>query len=160
MLRLERYTAVSVMDSALNRGLIAEADLPRVSRLITGRRGAVNARPWLAEADPRAESPLETRVRLRCVDGKVAPDILQHKVYNRRGDLLGIGDLAWLQARVLAEADGAEVHSQPRAVFRDRRRQNELANAGWTIVRFTWQDTLKPGYIAHVVRNALARAAA
>lgn len=160
ILRLDRYSAVSVMDSALNSALIDEDGLAMVAELIRGRRGAARARDWIVEADPRAESPLETRVRLRCVDGRVAPDTLQHEVYDRNGRLLGIGDLAWLSAKVVGEADGAEVHSQPHAVYRDRIRQNGFANAGWTIIRFTWQDTLQPGYIPHVVRNALARASA
>lgn len=158
ILRLGRYAAVSVMDSALNRGLVTEAAFATLPHLIAGRRGAARARRWLSEADGRAASPLETRVRLRCVDGGVAPDTLQHRVYDGHGELLGIGDLAWLAARVLGEADGVEVHDRPEAVFRDRWRQNDLASAGWTIIRFTWQDTLQPGYVVHVVRNALARA--
>jgi hypothetical protein len=160
ILRLDRYAAVCVMDSALNRGLISEQEWASLPDLIAGRRGAGRARLWIPEADARAASPLETRVRLRCVDGRVAPDTLQHPVYGPNGELLGIADLAWLRARVLGEADGASVHDLPDAVFRDRWRQNELANAGWTVIRFTWEDTLRPGYIAYVVRNALARAAA
>jgi hypothetical protein len=160
ILGLDRYAAVSVLDSALNRGLVTGDGLLTLPELIAGRRGAGRARDWIAEADARAESPLETRVRLRCVDGRVPPDALQHPVHGPRGELLGIGDLAWLGARVLGEADGAAVHDQPEAVFRDRWRQNALANAGWLIIRFTWQDTLRPGYIVEVVRNALARPAA
>jgi hypothetical protein len=160
ILRLDRYSAVCVMDSALNRGLVSEAEFATLPDLIAGRRGAAKARLWIPEADARAQSPLETRVRLRCVDGKVAPDVLQHKVYTDDGHLLGVGDLAWLAARVLGEADGAEVHDRPEAIFRDRWRQNELANAGWIIIRFTWADTLRQGYIVYVVRGALARAVA
>jgi hypothetical protein len=158
IVRLDRYAAVSVMDSALNRGIVSEEEFAALPRLIAGRRGAARARLWIPEADARAASPLETRVRLRCVDGRVAPDTLQHRVYSDRGDLLGIGDLAWLDARVLGEADGAEVHGRPEAVFEDRWRQNELTSAGWIVIRFTWQDTLRPGYVVYVVRNALARA--
>jgi very-short-patch-repair endonuclease len=157
ILRLDRYAAVSVMDSALNRRLVDQAEFATLSRLIAGRRGAARARRWLSEADDRAASPLETRLRLRCVDGRVAPDTLQHPVYNEFGDLLGIGDLAWLGARVLGEADGVDVHGQPDAVFKDRWRQNELASAGWIIIRFTWRDTLQPDYVVYVVRKALAR---
>ncbi len=45
------------------------------------------------------------------------------------------------------------------ALFRDRRRQNDLANAGWTVLRFTWADTLRRGYVAATVRRALEAAA-
>ncbi|HEX7744900.1 MAG TPA: DUF559 domain-containing protein [Micromonosporaceae bacterium] len=95
-------------------------------------------------------------MRLRCVDGKVAPDVLQHEVRDRDGYLLGVADLAWLRARVLAEADGRGPHGTPEAVLADRRRQNLLVNAGWTVLRFTWADTLRPDYIPYTVSGAIA----
>jgi very-short-patch-repair endonuclease len=159
ILRINRYQAVSVLDSALNRGLLSPADLAAMPTLMRGRRGAVSGRRHLAEADGRAESPLETRVRLRCVDGKVAPDALQYEVRDEDGYLLAVADLAWPRARVLAEADGRAPHGTPDAVFADRRRQNLLVNAGWTVLRFTWADTLRPDYIPYTVSKAIAAAA-
>lgn len=156
VLREDRYTAVCVLDSALNRGLVTDDDLLAVSRLIRGRRGAVAARSHLAEADGRAQSPLETRTRLRCVDGRVPPDALQLEVRDDDGYLLGIGDLGWRGPRVIAEADGRGPHGTPEAVHADRRRQNRLVNAGWTILRFTWADTLHPAYVPDTVRRAIA----
>ncbi|MGC5285895.1 hypothetical protein [Micromonospora sp. DT231] len=156
ILRERRYTAVSVLDSALNRGLLTTECLAIIPALIRGRRGAVAARVYLAEADGRAQSPLETRSRLRCVDGRVPPDTLQLEVRDDDGYLLGIGDLGWRGPKVIAEADGRDAHGSPEAVFADRRRQNRLVNAGWTILRFTWQDTLHPDYIPHTVRQAIA----
>jgi hypothetical protein len=160
MLRLDRYSAISVLDSSLNRGFLDDADLGLLAASMAGRRGVVESRRWLDEADGRAESPLESRSRLRCVDGRVPPDELQYPVHDRSGRLLGYGDLAWTRARLVAEADGVEPHSQPEAIFRDRRRQNDFANAGFTVIRFTWQDTVAPDYVPYVVRAALARAAA
>ncbi|WP_233565124.1 DUF559 domain-containing protein [Micromonospora musae] len=126
-----------------------------VSALIRGRRGAGAARCHLAEADGRAQSPLETRARLRCVDGRVPPDTLQLEVRDDDGYLLGVGDLGWRGPKVIAEADGREAHDTPAAVFADRRRQNRLVNAGWTVLRFTWADTLRPDYIPWTVRQAI-----
>ncbi|MEU8296005.1 hypothetical protein AB0C04_01775 [Micromonospora sp. NPDC048909] len=159
ILRVDRYPAVCVLDSALNRALVSEEELLAVPRLIRGRRGAVAARSYLAEADGRAQSPLETRARLRCVDGKVPPDILQLAVRDDDGCLLGVGDLGWRGPRVIAEADGRAAHDTPGAVFADRRRQNRLVNAGWTVLRFTWADTLRPDYIPWTVRQAIRAAA-
>ncbi|WP_231928455.1 endonuclease domain-containing protein [Micromonospora echinaurantiaca] len=156
ILREDRYPAVCVLDSALNRGPIDGDDLLAVPRLIRGRRGAVAARGYLAEADGRAQSPLETRTRLRCVDGKVPPDALQLEVRDDDGYLLGIGDLGWRGPKVIAEADGRGPHGTPDAAYADRRRQNRLVNAGWTILRFTWRDTLDPHYIPWTVRQASA----
>ncbi|WP_233563577.1 DUF559 domain-containing protein [Micromonospora musae] len=155
ILRTDRYAAVSVLDSALNSGRFASEELGLVSALIRGRRGAAAARCHLAEADGRAQSPLETRARLRCVDGRVPPDTLQLEVRDDDGYLLGVGDLGWRGPKVIAEADGREAHDTPAAVFADRRRQNRLVNAGWTVLRFTWADTLRPDYIPWTVRQAI-----
>ncbi|MEW2142929.1 type IV toxin-antitoxin system AbiEi family antitoxin domain-containing protein [Micromonospora vinacea] len=157
-LRVDRFSAVSMLDSALNRRLVTTDDLLSIPRLIRGRRGAVAARGYLSEADGRAQSPLETRTRLRCVDGRVPPDALQLEVRDEDGYLLGIGDLGWRGPRIIAEADGRGPHGAPGAVYADRRRQNRLVNAGWTVLRFTWQDTLRRDYIPWTVRQAIAAA--
>ncbi|MFI9642716.1 type IV toxin-antitoxin system AbiEi family antitoxin domain-containing protein [Micromonospora sp. NPDC051925] len=155
ILRQGRYPAVSVLDSALNSGLVTCEDLATVPTLVRGRRGAPAARSHLGEADGRAQSPLETWARLRCVDGGVPPDVLQLEVRDRDGHLLGVGDLGWRAARLIAEADGAGPHSTPDALFADRRRQNRLVNAGWRILRFTWSDALRPDYIPQTIRQAM-----
>ncbi|MBQ0904254.1 type IV toxin-antitoxin system AbiEi family antitoxin domain-containing protein [Micromonospora sp. U21] len=157
-LRADRFSAVSVLDSALNRRLVAADDLLSIPRLIRGWRGAVVARGYLNEEDGRAQSPVETRARLRCVDGRVPPDALQLEVRDDDGCLLGIGDLGWRPPRVIAEADGRDAHDTPHPAFADRRRQNRLVNAGWTVLRFTWSDTLRPDYIPWTVRQAIAAA--
>ncbi|MFF0719120.1 type IV toxin-antitoxin system AbiEi family antitoxin domain-containing protein [Micromonospora sp. NPDC003816] len=155
ILRADRYPAVCVLDSALNKRLLTEADLASIPALIAGRRGAVAARRHLAETDGRAQSPLETRARLRCVDGGVPPDVLQVEVRDEDGWLLGVGDLGWRRARLIAEADGRGPHDGPQAIYADRMRQNRLVNAGWRILRFTWSDTLHPDYIPQTVKQAL-----
>ncbi|MBF5030065.1 type IV toxin-antitoxin system AbiEi family antitoxin domain-containing protein [Micromonospora sp. WMMA1976] len=155
LLRARRYPAVCVLDSALNQGILAENDMSLVLAYLAGRRGAVAAREFLAEADGRAQSPLETRARLRCVDGGVPPEVLQLPVRDDDGYLLGVGDLAWRGARLIAEADGRAPHLTPEAVYADRFRQNRLVNAGWRILRFTWSDTLRPDYIPQTVKHAL-----
>ncbi|SCL16557.1 Transcriptional regulator, AbiEi antitoxin, Type IV TA system [Micromonospora rhizosphaerae] len=158
ILREQRYTAVSLLDSALNRGLLRPEDLQLVPSLLRGRRGAVAARAYLTEADGRAQSPLETRTRLRCVDGKVPPDALQLEVRDHDGYLIGIGDMGWRASRIIAEADGRAAQGSPDALFADRHRQNRLLNAGWAVLRFTWADTLRPDYIPWMVRQAMAAA--
>jgi hypothetical protein len=158
LLRVDRFAGVSLLDSALNLGLLHGDDLPAVAAMLLGRRGAVAARPWLAQADCRAQSPLETRVRLRCADGGVAPEELQFAVRDTSGHLLGVADLAWSGAGLLAEADGRGPHGTPDAVHADRRRQNRLINAGWRLLRFTWIDAQDPHYIPHTVKTALRAA--
>ncbi|MGW1994705.1 hypothetical protein [Embleya sp. NPDC001921] len=146
---------LAVLDSALHLGLVEAAELEAVERAAAGRPGAGRVRPLLEIADARAESPLESRVRLDCVRGGVAPDELQHEVALPGGGRARV-DLAWLTGLrpIFAEADGADVHSRPDALFRDRSRANELALVGALVLRFTWHDTLRRGRVAGVVRRA------
>lgn len=49
-------------------------------------------------------------------------------------------DFLWRQSRVVAEVDGWEFHKSARSFVTDRRRDSELAAAGYRVVRFTWTD--------------------
>jgi len=153
--RLPVEDGIAVLDSALRQALVSEAELADVARAVAGRPGAEKVRALLAIADARAESPLESRVRLDCVRGGVAPDELQHEVALPGGGVARV-DLAWLTGLrpVFGEADGIRVHSRPDALFRDRARANELALAGALVLRFTWHDTLRRGRAAALVRRA------
>jgi very-short-patch-repair endonuclease len=154
--RVDRLTAVSLLDSSLNRRLLAPDDLHVVRAMMAGRRGAARAGAWLWEADARAESPLETRIRLRAADGGVPPDELQYRIRNRAGQVVAIADFGWVAAGIVGEADGAQAHDNPKAIFRDRKRQNEIIAAGFTPLRFAWADTVNPAYVPRAIRAAMS----
>ncbi|GAA4679316.1 type IV toxin-antitoxin system AbiEi family antitoxin domain-containing protein [Phytohabitans rumicis] len=156
LLRLPFEDGVAMLDAALNAGLLSPEHLDAASALVFGRRGAIQARESLAAADGRAQSPLETRVRLICRDDGLTPEELQFRVRDARGVLVAIADLAWPSRGVLVEADGRDVRSRPEALLHDRRRQNQLIALGFILVRFTWADTLHPRYVVQAVRQALA----
>ena len=157
-LGLDRPSALSVLDSALHLELLTADELYAVVAAAKGRPGIQQLRPLADIADGRAESPLESRVRLICTDGNLAPDELQYPVFDASGLLIAVGDLGWVLHRrrpLLAEADG-KVHGLPKAVFHDRRRGNLLVPAEYDTVRFVWEDSLRPAYVLYVVRSALA----
>lgn len=157
VLRVDRETAVSLVDSALQRGLVREEDLEEIALANGRRKGCVRTRPWWDLADGRAESPLETRVRLACTDAGFPPTSLQRRFLDGTGRIIAVADFWWEDLQLIGEADGLAPHSLPEALARDRRRQNalQLTYPGVRIVRFTWQDAMRPGYIT----AALARAA-
>lgn len=160
-LQFDRASAFALLDSSLHLGLVTRDELLASVAAAQHRRGIVALR-WLAErADARAESPVESRVRLVCIDVHLAPDDLQYRVIDRTGHLVAIGDLAWYKRRrrpLLAEADGTSIHSLPEPVFRDRTRGNALAGEACDTVRFTAADSYRPRYIEYVIRTALAAA--
>ncbi|MEU1785514.1 type IV toxin-antitoxin system AbiEi family antitoxin domain-containing protein [Streptomyces sparsogenes] len=106
LLQLPRAEAVSVLDSALHQGVLTSADRLTLPTHLSGRPGARQARTWIPLANARAESPLETRIRLICLDGGLPPPVLQWPIPDpERGRAFRI-DLGWPAQRVGTEADG------------------------------------------------------
>lgn len=156
LLHVDRNTAVCLMDSCLNQGLVTEEDVEILERRNRGRKGCVRVRNWWPLADGRAQSPLETRVRLVCVDGGVPPSSLQHRFTDSSGRLIGIVDFWWEDRELIGEADGIGPHSTPQALAWDRERQNalQLHYPNVRVVRFTWQDLSRPSYILAAVAGS------
>lgn len=159
-LLLDRAHSLCLFDWALRAGVHTPTSLDDVVAGIKRRPGIVHVREMAALADRRAASPLESRVRLACVDGDLAPDELQYPVMNGAGVVMGYGDLAWLRRRrpLIGEADGHDWHTAARAVLYDRRRSNDFVGRSCDIVRFTWADAMRPIYVQQVVRAALSAA--
>lgn len=127
-----------------------------------GGTGCVVVRHRLQDADGVAESILETAGRLVLRDRGVPLPVPQYELRAPDGTLVARLDGAYLREKVALEFDGAEPHGLPEAVFRDRWRQNQLLELGWTVLRFTWWDVMRDpdGVAATVQRTLLRRRAA
>ncbi|MBU4214465.1 MAG: endonuclease domain-containing protein [Actinobacteria bacterium] len=139
---LDRRHGIAILDSALQLGLVET--LHQVRRIVAGRRDAARTRTWWGLVDGRAESPLETEARLQCHDAGMGPDDLQVLVHDDSGRVLARGDLGWRLPNgrwLLVEIDGARPHTQPAALYTDRRRQNAIISTGrFDVLRFTARD--------------------
>src|SRR5699024_4957621 len=157
---MSRNTAVSVLDSAGNLGLITPESLQEISEKLRGRRGATKARPWLSLVNGRAQSPFETLARLQCLDVGLPPATLQVEVWDENQRSIAHGDLGWQRSDgtwVLVDLDGKKYHESPGALLVDRRRQNAIALSGHhTHLRFAWAD-LRTGAIPRMIAKALRR---
>jgi very-short-patch-repair endonuclease len=154
LLSWSRVEAIAVVDAALHQGQVL--DLERVRSMMVGRLGARRLGSWWLAVDGRSESALETRLRLLLSDAGLPPEEIQYRVRDTYGSVFARLDLAWPSRQLCVEADGAGVHSQPTALLRDRRRQNALISAGWTVLRFTWADVISaPRSVTSAVRYAL-----
>jgi very-short-patch-repair endonuclease len=66
-------------------------------------------------------------------------------------------DFMWRRERVIVEVDGWGSHGLPSAFERDRRRDAELENDGWRVIRVTWRQlTDEPEYVLVTIATALA----
>lgn len=66
-------------------------------------------------------------------------------------------DLAVPDCQVGIGCDGTAVHAEPRALYADRHRANDLLGAGWVVLRFTWWDVhSRPDWVVATVAAAVA----
>jgi very-short-patch-repair endonuclease len=123
-----------------------------------GRPGLARVRRVLdrrLEGGP-SDSELEMRVVRVLRRARMPLPVRQHEVW-LGGRLLARADLAYPDRRLLIELDGWSAHGTRRAFQADRRRQNSLVLAGWTLLRFTWADVVEsPAAVIDAVRGALA----
>jgi hypothetical protein len=160
---LDDDTLELVVESALRRNRRWERQFLEAAE--SGHRGCRALQRVLARrgpGTPPTESELETRYIqvLRTVD--VPPPVRQHCVVDENNQFLGRLDLCWPEAHLWVELDGSAWHDRPEALFRDRRRQNNVvAELEWLPLRFTWPDVLgRPGATAAQSEAAYRRRAA
>lgn len=147
--RLPRVEAVVTVDALAHRHGFAPGDLLVVACAHLGATGSARLPEIVRLADPRAESPMETRIRLQVVDAGLPAPITQHPVGPYQLDL------AYPSVRLGMEYDGAEHRTQERAM-RDLQRQAVLSSEGWRIARFRDRDVLG-GFVGSQVHQELVR---
>jgi len=152
--RLPLVEAVVTTDALARLGSFPPAALLARRRAAPGARGCRRLDEVVALADPRAESPPETRLRLALVRGGLPRPEVQFRVLDEHGFVLARVDLAYPDARLAIEYDGA-VHLGRRRWIRDRERDATLAVAGWQTLRLG-HDDLGMRQTVHRVAELLA----
>jgi very-short-patch-repair endonuclease len=140
----------TVLDSALRRR-VGFDELLAAYRRAMGSTGSAQMRELVVAAADRADSRLERMVfhmlRAAGITG-----------WSRNVPFHGwFLDIAFVEARVAVETDGWAWHVEPDRFHEDRRKQNALVEAGWTVLRFTWKDvTTEPHAVVARIRRVLA----
>jgi very-short-patch-repair endonuclease len=146
--------SVPALDVLLAGGVVALHELRDAAADLTGVRGARTARQAASWADPRAESPPESRLRvILALAGLHA--VPQFTVRDATGAFAGRVDLAFPAQRVAVEYDGAW-HAAAGQLGRDRRRLNRLAAAGWVVFHVTARDLYDVDALVAALRALLA----
>lgn len=61
--------------------------------------------------------------------------------------------------RVIGECDGAVKYADPQALWREKKRQEDLEQAGYIVVRWTWEEIVhRPWIVIRRILNAIERA--
>ena len=137
---------------ALHKRLLKQGDLARFAEASAGRHGAKELRRVVKHAEPKAESPMETRLRMLVVLARLPRPEAQVPICDGR-QFLGRIDLYYRDQRLGLEYDGTSHRDNLRE---DNRRQNLLLNAGVRLLRFTASDVKEtPSSVVALVRAAL-----
>lgn len=117
-----------------------------------GARGSRRLDRVVSLADPRAESPPETRLRLLIVLAGLPVPEVQYRLRDERGRVVARFDLAYPELRLAIEYDGgAHVDDL------DRSRDIRTGRRGWYTARFTARDIARPAATAEAVRDLRAQ---
>ena len=141
----------ALLDRALQRRVGFETVL-RAHRRNLGRHGSAAASALLVAAADRAASRAE-RLMIKLLRGAGLAG------WQRGLWLMGYElDFAFEAQRIAVEVDGWAWHWDVERFRGDRRRQNQLELAGWTVLRFTWHDLAhRPEHVIAEIRAALSR---
>lgn len=141
---VEAVVALDAIGRLPHAGFVPDDLLPRRE---FGARGVRRIEQVVELADPRAESPMETRTRLMLVLAGFPPPEVQYELHDADGRLIARFDLAYPEARLAIEYDGAghEVFGQrgpgQRGLgYDDRRRDLRTGALGWRTIRLTAAD--------------------
>ncbi|MBO0686258.1 MAG: DUF559 domain-containing protein [Candidatus Dormibacteraeota bacterium] len=147
--------AAVAVDAALHARLVSLDVLTRYVAARPGLPGVRQARQVLELAEPAAESPMETRLRLVLVLAGLPRPLAQVSLRDDAGEFLARPDLYYPQARLAIEYDGG-THRE--SLTADNRRQNRLQRSGVRLLRYTAPDVYgRQDAIAAEVRALLRR---
>ena len=156
--RLSLMESVVVLDQALHLRRVRLDQLSVWAQHNAGRRGVRNLRRAIELAEPAAESPMESRLRMTIVLGGLPRPKAQVPIHDHRGRFLARLDLYYEKARLGIEYDGGHHRD---TLAEDNRRQNKLLNAGIRLLRFTLTDVMStPNLLLDQVRAMLTAASA
>ena len=136
MARLDRRDGVAAADAALRENLVSRRQLEAALEIHRGWPGVRQAREIVAFADPRAESPLESVLRLALHEDGFPPPQLQAEIAGFEVDML------WPKQRLVLEADGRLKYTDGDAWWREKRREQVLRRLDYHVERVIWADVL------------------
>ncbi len=143
---------VVTADAVLRRG-VDRSELELAVDLSRRWPGRLTALDVVAFADPLAETALESLGRARFREAGLPVPESQVWIGDEFGPFARV-DHAWRAQRTVAEGDGALKYADRAAVFEEKQREDRLREAGWEVVRYTWDEVLRrpAAVVARVVR--------
>jgi hypothetical protein len=137
----------------LHHGLVTIDELRRYVAEHPMAKGIARVRRVVDLAEPRAESAMETRLRLLLVLAGLPRPEVQPSLVDHRGRFVARPDMFYRVQRLAIEFDGGNHRDR---LVDDNRRQNRLIEAGFRLLRFTAADVYAaPDVVVLRVRDCL-----
>lgn len=157
LLRSGLEAALVPLDAALRRKACFLDDVEAVLALLAPKRHAALGRKLISLADPKCDSPGESRTRLLLHDLGLSWRS-QVVICDEHDDFVAKVDFL-VGGRVVVEFDGLQKYAGVEggvALAAEKRREDRLRALGYAVVRLTWADLAKPQRVAAMLRRALA----
>jgi len=151
--RADLVESVVAVDAATHTSLVKLSQLESHVATHAGAKGIKRLRRAVGLAEPRSESPMETRLRIHLIRGRLPRPVVQAELCDSDGRFVGRVDLYYPDRRLAIEYDGAGHKDRLHA---DLQRHNALLNAGYHLLRFTAADLREPKSVVAEVRRVRA----
>ena len=151
-------TAVPILDALMRATRLKAANVLVLADGRPGHRGVRRLREAVALADPGAESPQESRLRLLLCRAGVPRPETQIEFRDDYGAPRIRIDMGWPQWRVAVEYDGVQHWADRRQRSWDIERIAILEAMGWTVIRVSAEMLDRPNVIVERVTTKLRAA--
>ncbi len=143
-------------DHLLRRGMASRRALEEAARCRLGRRGVRRLQRALPLLDGRADSPMETRLRLLLVRAGLPSPCVNRDVVED-GVWLARPDLSYPDQRIAIEYEGDQHRTDRRQWKSDKTRRRLLEDHGWLVIEVIDDDVYRtPELTVARVRRSLA----
>lgn len=138
-----RFMGLAAVDTFCHRALTTPDELMACAQRFGGGRNIAIARQLVEWAEPLAESPGESWLRLRILDAGFPRPQAQIRILDGEGRLVYRLDLGYPELKIGLEYDGQEFHdSREDQEHDDRRRMRLQREFGWDTYGFRRGDVL------------------
>jgi hypothetical protein len=152
---LPEAAAMDLLDRALQQRWITLAELTQRLTGFVGRPGVARILRLTRLAAGGTRFPAEHECARLFLAAGLRGWTPNATVRDQQG-VICLGDFVFEKGRLVVEVDGFAFHVTAEQFQHDRRRQNRLIQAGWTVLRFTWRDLReRPDYVVGTVRRVL-----
>jgi hypothetical protein len=143
-----------MLDGMVRAGYLGAADLRGIEAGAPGRWRGSRVATVVPLVDGRSQSPPESWVRVACARAGLPAPVPQFVVVEA-GEFLGRVDLAWPEARLIVEYEGAH-HFEGVQISKDDERYRRLIAAGWRVIRVSAENLRDLEAVVARIREALA----